>query len=142
MNRLPLMSLCIVVLPAWAAAGDVTPGLWELSLEASVEAAPGFAPGAVALNKCFSKADALDPATFLAAVEAPAASDCTFTDRSYIGDTFKFRMKCAGTLNMQTSGEITFSATTLNGIVRTSAMLDGSVVEFKSTLAGRRLGDC
>lgn len=142
MNRLRRVSLCILVLPTWAVAGDVTPGLWELSLEASVDAAPGFAPGAMALNKCFSKADARDPAKFLAAVETSAAADCTFTDRTYVGDTFKFRMTCGGALHMQTSGEITFSATTLNGIVRTSATLDGNVVEFKSTLAGRRLGDC
>jgi len=142
MKQSVLIVLGLLLLPHWAAAGDVAPGLWELSLEASVESAPGFAPGPMAVNQCFSKADAADPAKFLAAVETTAAGDCTFTDRTYVGDTFRFRMVCEGTLHLQTSGEITFSATTLNGVVLTSAALDGKAVEFKSVLRGRRLGDC
>ena len=70
------------------------------------------------------------------------ATDCSYTEKSYNGQTFRFLMQCAGTLQIKTSGEVTFSATTLRGTLTTSSSIDGKKVEVKSTLVGRRLGDC
>jgi hypothetical protein len=51
-------------------------------------------------------------------------------------------MQCSGTLELKTTGEVTFSATMLRGMITTSSSIDGKKVEFKSALVGRRLGEC
>jgi hypothetical protein len=141
-HRVILAGLCMVAFPTWAGADDVMPGLWELSLEATVDAAPGFAPGPTTVNQCFSKADARDPGKILAAVTTPDAGDCTYLERSYAGEMFHFKMRCTGALQMQSSGEVRFSATKLDGTIKTSSTIDGVPVEFKSMIRGRRIGDC
>ena len=142
--RIPIVALglCALALASVARADDIEPGLWELSLEARVESEPGFQPGPVTSNQCLTKADASDPGKLLGPIATSGASGCSYLEKSYVGQTFRFTMQCSGTLELRTSGEVVFSATMLRGLLTTSSSIDGKKVEFKSTLTGRRIGDC
>jgi hypothetical protein len=140
--RIALIGLGALALSGIARADDVAAGLWELSLEARVEAEPGFQPGPMSVNQCVTREDARDPGKLLGPIAAAGASDCHYLETSYVGETFRFTMQCAGTLDLKTTGEVTMSATMLHGLLTTSSTIEGRKVEFKSTLVGRRLGNC
>jgi hypothetical protein len=141
-NRILTLCLCASGLGGIARAEDVAPGLWELSLEAKVDAEPGFQPGPMTLTQCITKQDAQDPGKVLSPLASAGATDCTYTNKSYAGQEFRFTMQCAGTLGLTTTGVVTFSATTLHGAMTTSSLIEGKSVEFKSTLTGHRVGGC
>ena len=140
--RLVTLSLCTLALAGIVRADDIAAGLWELSLDAQVDAEPGFQPGPLTSSQCLTQADANDPGKLLAPITTAGATGCTYLEKSYVGQTFRFTMQCSGTFQLHTSGEVTFSSTMLHGLITTSSSIDGKKVVFKSTLTGRRLGDC
>jgi hypothetical protein len=131
-----------LVLAAGAQAQDISPGLWQLTVETRVSATPGFAPAPYTLNQCFTAADARDPSRVLGGVANPGASDCTYTDKTYRGNTFRFTMQCAGIFGITTRGEMSFTATTLDGTITASADVGGQKTEFSNRISGRRIGGC
>jgi len=141
-SRIVTLGLCALALASVALAEDIAPGLWELSLEARVDSEPDFQPGPMTLNQCVTKDDARDPGKLLGAIASAGATGCSYSQTSYVGQVFRFTMQCAGTLELKTTGEVTFSATALRGVITTSSSIDGKKVEFKSALVGRRLGEC
>ena len=141
-RRIISLGLCALALAGVARAEDLSPGLWELALEARVDSEPGFQPGPITVNQCLTKADAKDPSKVLAPIATSGATGCSYSEKSYVGQKFRFAMQCAGTLELKTTGEVMFSATMLRGTITTTSSIDGKKVELKSTLAGRRLGDC
>jgi len=142
------MRLFLLMLTLWtmatnaAWAEDIQPGLWELSLETSVPATPGFSVPPATVNQCLTEQDAQDPSGVLGGVANPGASDCTFSEKSYSGNTLHFRMQCAGMLAMDTRGDVTYSATSIAGNLVTSANVLGEATELRSQISGRRIGDC
>lgn len=142
MTRCIVLCLGVLALTNVAAADDLEPGLWELSLEARVEAEPEFQPGPFIVNQCVTKHDTGDLSKVLAPLTTAGATDCSYSDRHYVGKTFRFAVQCSGTLHLKTTGEVTFSATTMHGTLTTSSTIDGKTVEFTSAIAGHRLGDC
>jgi hypothetical protein len=125
---------------AWAE--DIQPGLWELSLETSVPASPGFSLPPTTVNQCLTEQDAQDPSGVLGRAANPGASDCTFSEKSYSGNTLHFKMQCAGTLGLQTQGDVTYTATTIEGSLVTTASVLGEATELRSKISARRIGDC
>jgi Protein of unknown function (DUF3617) len=141
-RRIVTSGLCALALAGVARAEDIAPGLWELTLEASVESDPGFQPGPMTVNQCLSKEGAGDPGTLLGPIAGAGATGCNYSEQSYVGQEFRFTMQCSGTFELRTTGTVTFSATTLRGLMTTSSSIDGTTVQFKSVLVGHRLGDC
>jgi hypothetical protein len=141
-TRLILVCASLLAVAHVARADDLAPGLWELSLEAKVEADPGFQTGPLTVNQCVTKNETSDMSKVLAPITTAGASNCSFSEKSYVGDTFRFTMQCAGTLQLKTTGEVTFSATAMHGTITTSSTIDGKSVEFTSAISGHRLGDC
>jgi Protein of unknown function (DUF3617) len=141
-SRFLPLALCALAAANVAYAEDPAPGLWALSLEAKVDSAPGFEPGPLTVNQCFTKADAADPSKLLGPIASAGAAGCSYSKASYVGQAFHFAMECAGTFELRTTGEVTFTATTLRGLITTSSSIDGKKVEFKSVLSGHRVGDC
>lgn len=142
MTRFMVLCVGVLALANVAAADDLAPGLWELSLEARVEAEPDFHPGPFTVNQCLTKHDTSDLSKVLAPLTTEGAGDCNYSEKRYAGKTFRFALQCSGTLQLKTTGEVTFSATALQGTLTTSSAIDGKTVEFTSVIAGRRLGDC
>lgn len=141
-TRIFLAATGVMFLATGAEAADISPGLWELTLETRVSAAPGFVPPPYTLNQCLTAADARDPGRVLGGVANPGASGCTYTERSYSGNTFRFRMQCAGTLGISSHGEVSFTATTLAGTITATAGQGGQKTEFSNLIRGRRIGGC
>jgi len=125
-----------------AQAQDVSPGLWQLTIETRVSATPDFVPAPYTLNQCFTAEDARDPSRVMGGVANPGASDCTYTDKAYRGNTFRFSMQCAGTLGISTRGEVSFTATTLDGTITAIADVGGQKTEFSNRISGKRIGGC
>ncbi len=140
-----LKIFAIVLLSALARssfAADIQPGLWELTMETRVAASPDFAPAPTSINQCLTAQDAQDPSRVLGGVANPGASDCTYTEKNFSGSTFRFKMQCAGSLGIQTRGEITYSATSMQGDIVSTASVLGQATELKSKITARRLKDC
>ena len=94
------------------------------------------------MNQCLTGQDAQDPARILGSAVNPGASDCTFTEKSMAGNTLRFKMKCAGTLGMQIQGESTYSATSMEGSIVSTANMMGQATELHSKISADRLGGC
>jgi len=140
--RLILLTMGLWSIAAPVFADDVQPGLWALTLETSVPATPGFSMPPTTVNQCLTEQDAEDPSAVIGGVANPGASDCTFSEKSYTGNTLHFRMECAGTLGMQTQGDVTYSATSIEGNIISTANMMGQKTELHSKITARRIGDC
>src|ERR1035438_2696572 len=82
-------------------AADMSPGLWEITLESRVAAQPGFAPEPFRLTQCLTAADTRDPSKVLGGIANPGASGCTYSNKAYTGNTFRFSMQCTGSFAIQ-----------------------------------------
>jgi len=139
---LALFAACLPLLASTAHAADITPGLWAISMETRTQAAPGFQPAPFTVNQCFTAADARDPSRLLGGLSNTGASDCQYTEKSYSGNTFKFAMQCGGAYALQSRGEVTFDAQTMNGVITAKANVAGTATEFQNKLSAKRIGNC
>ena len=142
LSFLALFAACLPCLGLPAYAADITPGMWAISMETRTQAAPGFQPAPFTVNQCFTAADARDPAKLLGGLSNPGASDCQYTEKSYSGNTFRFAMQCGGAYALQSRGEVTFDAQTMNGLITAKANIAGMQTEFQNKLSARRIGGC
>ncbi len=141
MRRAITLAMLTIVSPLSFAA-DIRPGLWELVMETRVAASPDFSPAPVTMNQCLTAQDAQDPSRILGSTVNPGASDCIYTEKSFAGSTFHFKMQCAGSFGIQARGEITYSATSMEGGIVSTANMMGQSTEMQSRITARRLGDC
>lgn len=141
MRRAITLAMLTIVSP-WSFAADIQPGLWELVVETRVAASPDFSPAPYTMNQCLTAQDAQDPSRILGSAASPGALDCTYAEKIFSGSTFRFKMQCAGSLGMQARGEITYSATSMEGSIVSTANMMGQATEMQSRIAARRLGGC
>ena len=127
-------------MPAFAA--DISPGMWEITLETRVAAQPGFAPEPFRLTQCLSASDARDPSNVLGGMANPGASGCTYANKAYSGNTFRFSMQCAGSFAIQSQGDVSFTTDSMNGTITSVANVGGEKTEFSNKVSARRLGGC
>jgi hypothetical protein len=125
-----------------ALAADPQPGLWQFSLEMRVPAQAAFTPPPFQLSQCITAADAKDPGRLLGGMATPGATGCTYTDKSYSGDSFRFSMDCTGTYGVKAKGEVSYDADNISGTIDTVSTLAGSRVEMQNRITGRRVGGC
>lgn len=125
-----------------ALAADVSPGSWEITLETRVPAEPAFAPMPFSLTQCLTEADARDPSRILGAASNPGATECSYTDRNYSGNTFTFSMQCSGLFAIKASGQVSFTADNMQGTIDSTATIGGKEVQQVSKISARRLGAC
>lgn len=139
---LMLVSLWSAALSVPVLAEDLAPGLWEIAMETRFAGSPGFAPGPFKLTQCVTAADARDPSRLLGGLSNPGATGCTYTDRSYSGNTFRFSMQCTGAFAIQSRGEVAFSANSMEGTISATALVNGVKTETTNRVSARRLGGC
>ena len=141
--RQSILALLTALLPALSAhAQDISPGLWDITLDTRVDAAPGFAPGPMRLSQCVTAADARDPGKLLTGLNNPGASNCTYTERSYSGSSLRFAMQCSGTYALSSRGEVRFSGSDFSGDFTSTANIGGQSTEFRSRVSGKRQSGC
>jgi hypothetical protein len=123
-------------------AADLSPGLWEITMETRVAATPGFAPPPFRITQCFSAEDTRDPARLLGQIANPGAAGCTYSKRDYSGNSLSFAMECAGTFAIVSTGQVSFSTDTMEGSITATANVGGTSVETQSKMSARRVGGC
>lgn len=111
-------------------------------METRVAADPGFAPPPFQITQCLTAEDARDPARVISGVANPGASGCTYSDKSYSGNTFSFSMQCTGNYAIQATGRVSFTADTMEGTIASTANIGGSVVQTQNRVSARRVGGC
>ena len=141
-TRFLLLCLLPAALAGTAHAQDISPGMWEILVVSRVPASPGFTPDPVKQNQCLTAQDARDPARLLGGLATPGATGCTYGDSNRSGNTMRFTMQCAGTLNLRAQGEVNFTPDTISGTINTTSDLAGQKVEMQSRIAARRIGGC
>ena len=134
--------LALILMSSAALADDISPGSWQITMETRVPAEPGFAPPAFQLTQCLTADDARDPSRVLGGVSNPGASGCSYTDKSYSGNTFTFAMQCGVGYAIQASGRIAFTANTMDGTIESTASVAGKPVQTQNKISARRLGSC
>ncbi|HEX4329220.1 MAG TPA: DUF3617 domain-containing protein, partial [Burkholderiales bacterium] len=140
-QRLIPLSLFILACTA-ARAQDISPGLWEITVNSLVAASPGFAPDPVKQTQCLSAQDARDPRRLFGELSAPGASGCSYGKSRISGNNLQFTMQCAGSLNLHASGDMSFAPESISGTITSSANLGGQQVSMQSQVSGRRVGSC
>ena len=125
-----------------AFAEDPSPGLWEISMESRVTSDPGWKPQPFILTQCLTAGDAKDPTRLIGSIASPGASGCSYTEKSYSGNVFRFAMDCSGSYRLRSRGEVNFSASSFNGRITTSGSINGQATEFSNLVSGRRVGSC
>lgn len=126
-----------------ALAQDVSPGLWEITMETRVAADAGFQPPPYKMTQCLTAQDAKDPGQLFSQMGNPGASNCRYQDRNYHGTgNFTFAMTCSGTYQMRSKGEVNFTKETMDGTVTATANINDKDVETQNKLSARRVGGC
>lgn len=128
------------------AQGQPEPGLWEISADMSVPASPGFKQAPVAVQQCFSAADARDPSRLLMGVGNPGASNCRFSDKRETAGHTDFAVFCEGTFAISGRGSVDYTPHTLQGNLNMNFVTgipgDNQRVSAVSRITGKRLGSC
>ena len=137
-----LVAVAATALCTNALADEMSPGLWEITLETRVAAQPAFAPEPFRLTQCLTAADTRDPSAVLGGVANPGAGDCVYVDKAYSGNSFRFSMQCAGSYAIQSQGEVSFSADTMSGTITSTANVGGEKAKLSNKVSARRLGGC
>ena len=137
-----LFALHAALLCAPGAAADMSPGIWEIMVETRFAAQPGYTPEPVRLEQCLTAADTRDPSALLGGMSNTGASGCTYSNKSYSGNTFRFSMQCSGSFAIQSQGEISFTADSMNGTISAIADVGGQKTELGSKVSARRIGGC
>ena len=134
-----ILALMLTIPAICSAQTSIAPGLWQITVQSS-SAAVAMPP--IQANQCLTAADAADPSKLLGSVANPGASGCSYSNRTYTGNTFSFAMTCEGTLVIKASGSVSFTATSLSGAIDTSANISGQPVDMKNVISAQRVGEC
>ncbi len=136
-----LMALALLAMASYAHAEDIRPGLWKITLESSVAATPDWKPQPYEISQCLTEADAQNPERLLAGMGTSGATGCDFQNRQDSGSSLKFDLACGGTLGIKGHGEITYSSTSLDGVLDVT-MGDAQTVSMQNKIHASYLGDC
>ncbi|MGZ8217217.1 DUF3617 domain-containing protein [Methylomagnum sp.] len=140
-----LTALALILGGSAAIAEDIKPGLWKISLESSVAASPGWNPEPFVLTQCLTEDDARNPDRLLAGMGGQGVTGCDFLNRDYSSGHVRFDLNCAGQLGLTGHGEMSFSATRLDGTLDVSfadAGQGGQNTAMQNKLHAVYLGSC
>ena len=134
--------VALLIVSTAALADEISPGSWQISMETRVPTEPSFAPPGFQITQCFTPDDARDPSRILGGISNPGATGCKYTDKSFTGNSFSFTMQCEGSYGIQASGHVSFTSSTMDGTIQSTANIAGKPVQTQNKLTARRLGSC
>ncbi len=142
MNKIqPLAAASLIALFNIAQAEDIRPGLWKISMESGVASSPGWKPQPFELTQCLTASDAQNPAGVLLGMGSTGATGCDFPGKQLSGNTLKFEVSCAGTLGIKGHGEVTYTATTLEGFLDVN-LGETDKIDMQNKIHANYLGEC
>lgn len=135
-------TLSLLLLLNTATAEDIKPGIWRISLEASVAATPDWKPQPFEMTQCLTANDAKNPDRLLLGMASPGATGCNFLNRSYVGNTLVFDISCPGTLGISGHGEAVFTATKVEGFLDANIGGGAERIDMQNRIHASYLGPC
>ena len=111
------------------AAPNMEDGLWEITTTVNM---PGMQGKSFTHTSCLTKEKA---------VPQTAESGCTIKDVKTQGNTISWTVVCREGMSTST-GKVTYSGTTMDGVVETTVKTGGQTMTMKSTMKGKRIGPC
>lgn len=140
-----LTAFVLIVVSGAASAEDMKPGLWKISLESRVPAAPDWTPEPFVATQCLTEEDARHPDRLMAGMAGQGVTGCDFANQDYSAGRLRFDVKCAGALGLAGQGEVTYSATRLDGNMDVSfadETQEGQKTVMQNQLHAEYLGQC
>ena len=137
----PLAALSLIALFNTAQADDIRPGLWKITMESQVAASPDWKPEPFELTQCLTEADAQNPAGLLLGMATPGATGCDFPGKHYTGNSLKFDVSCSGTLGIKGHGEVTYSASVVDGFLDVN-LGESQKIDMRNKIHASYLGAC
>ena len=138
--KLTALSLVAVTTNSFAVE-DINPGLWKISMESGVAATPDWKPEPFELSQCLNASDAQNPDQLLLGMSSSGATGCDILNRQYSGNTLTFDVSCAGTLGLKGHGQVSFTATSLDGTLDVT-MGGEEKIDMQNKIHASYLGDC
>ena len=138
--KLTALSLVAVTTNSFSVE-DITPGFWKISMESGVAATPDWKPQPFELSQCLTASDAQNPDLLLLGMSSSGASGCDILNRQYSGNTLTFDVSCAGTLGLKGHGQVTFTATSLDGTLDVT-MGGEEKIDMQNKIHASYLGVC
>ncbi len=111
------------------AAPNMEDGLWEITSTVDM---PGMPSRSFTHTSCLTKEKA---------VPQTAESGCTIKDVKTQGNTITWTVVCMEGKSTST-GKVTYTGSTMDGVVETSVKTNGETMKMKSTMKGKRIGPC
>jgi len=124
----------LATLPSISIAAGLTPGLYETTTTTNFPVAPGESARPEVRQECITESG-LGGVDKLAAM--PKDGHCQVHDQYENGGQFSYRYSCGGPLKSE--GMVSGSATTFTMNI---TLFIGNGQSFKTSMAGRRIGDC
>jgi hypothetical protein len=138
---MPVAAVALVLGAAAAIAqtSPIRPGRWEVAMQMQMANSPVQLPE-MKTTQCVTPEQVKDPANALpqATGAGRGQTDCKVSDYKVSGNTATWQMSCTKPQALTSTGEMTFTADTYDGTIKTN-MAQG-VMTMK--VAGKRLGDC
>lgn len=145
LRLLALSAGLLASLHASPAAGP-EPGLWDVSADMAIAAAPDFKLEPVTLRQCFSAADVRDPSRMLGGMATAGAGNCTFSDKRESPGHADFSFRCEGLLAISGRGSVDYTAQAMQGRLElgfaASAGENAQRAESVSRISAKRVGPC
>ena len=138
--KLTALSLVAVTTNSFALE-DINPGLWKISMESGVAATPDWKPQPFELSQCLTASDAQNPDQLLLGMSSSGATGCDILNRQYSGNTLTFDVSCAGTLGLKGHGQVSFTATSLDGTLDVT-MGGEEKIDMQNKIHASYLGVC
>jgi len=111
------------------AAPNMEDGLWEITTTVNM---PGMGSKSFTNTSCLTKEKA---------VPQTAESGCTVKDVKTQGNTVTWTVVCKEGMSTST-GKVTYTGSTMDGVVETTVKAGGQTMTMKSTMKGKRIGPC
>ncbi len=132
-------ALLLLAFAAPAAASDIQPGEWEITVETSNPVAQQQT-----LRQCLTEADARDPSRILMGSGAASGLGCGLADKRDNGSHMDFLVRCTGTLPISGQGWVDYGATSMQGEIQLQMPGQGTSpgMGISSRMSARRIGAC
>ena len=135
----PAVAVALLSQGALAAAPNMNPGMWEITMKMDMPGMPAGMPPQV-VKQCLTQKDAENPQKF--AQGGPGSERCQVSNYQLKGNTASWDMACKGSEEMTGSGTMTFGGDSYTGTTRMTMKSGGQTHNMTMQYSGKRLGEC
>lgn len=139
--RKTLFRIGLAVFTSIAQAEDIRPGLWKIAMESTVAATPDWKPQPFEITQCLTEKDAQNPGPLLLGMSSPQANGCDFPSKQASDGKLSFEVSCGGSLGIKGHGQITYTATNMDGFIEVN-LGEAEKITMQNKVHATYIGDC